>query len=168
MLPHRFAVFLRQNQIFSNQIHGARRFFSRRSAVPPPLVFCFDIVCVFKIWFLIIGWLKIFLQDGVLIRGPNVLPAAKRALAILEGDNPFGWCVSSNCQLFWPRPYSLLCPVKFHLYWYLWPRNIQRFDLSQMDIVDERRRCQRASSLPGANETSRVFCPSRFIPHSWY
>ncbi|KAJ7072513.1 HAD-like domain-containing protein [Mycena amicta] len=27
--------------------------------------------------------------DGVLIRGPNVLPAAKRALSILEGDNIF-------------------------------------------------------------------------------
>jgi hypothetical protein len=35
----------------------------------------------------------IFQQDGVLIRGPNVLPTAKRALSILEGDNPFGWCV---------------------------------------------------------------------------
>ncbi|PPQ93685.1 hypothetical protein CVT25_012744 [Psilocybe cyanescens] len=27
--------------------------------------------------------------DGVLLRGPDVLPAAKRALNILEGDNPF-------------------------------------------------------------------------------
>ncbi|KAF9047367.1 HAD-like domain-containing protein [Panaeolus papilionaceus] len=36
----------------------------------PPLAFVFDI-------------------DGVLIRGPNVLPAAKRALDILDGDNPF-------------------------------------------------------------------------------
>ncbi|KDQ62256.1 hypothetical protein JAAARDRAFT_30147 [Jaapia argillacea MUCL 33604] len=35
----------------------------------PPLVFAFDI-------------------DGVLIRGSRVLPAAKRALAMLEGDNP--------------------------------------------------------------------------------
>ncbi|KAF7301257.1 hypothetical protein MIND_00690500 [Mycena indigotica] len=31
----------------------------------------------------------VFDIDGVLIRGPSVLPAAKRALAILEGDNPF-------------------------------------------------------------------------------
>ncbi|KAJ7782825.1 hypothetical protein B0H16DRAFT_1658306 [Mycena metata] len=36
----------------------------------PPLAFAFDI-------------------DGVLIRGEDVLPAAKRALSILEGDNPF-------------------------------------------------------------------------------
>ncbi|RDB24812.1 putative CDP-alcohol phosphatidyltransferase class-I family protein C22A12.08c [Hypsizygus marmoreus] len=27
--------------------------------------------------------------DGVLLHGPKVLPAAKRALALLEGDNPF-------------------------------------------------------------------------------
>ncbi|XP_006460901.1 hypothetical protein AGABI2DRAFT_204203 [Agaricus bisporus var. bisporus H97] len=46
---------------------------------PPPLAFCFDI-------------------DGVLIRGPNVFPAAKRALSILEGANPFG------CKI----PYILL------------------------------------------------------------
>ncbi|KAF7321495.1 hypothetical protein MKEN_00670300 [Mycena kentingensis (nom. inval.)] len=31
----------------------------------------------------------VFDIDGVLIRGPHVLPAAKRALSILEGDNPF-------------------------------------------------------------------------------
>ncbi|KAH9485204.1 putative CDP-alcohol phosphatidyltransferase class-I family protein C22A12.08c [Psilocybe cubensis] len=37
---------------------------------PPPLAFAFDI-------------------DGVLLRGPDVLPAAKRALDILEGNNPF-------------------------------------------------------------------------------
>ncbi|KAJ7647569.1 HAD-like domain-containing protein [Roridomyces roridus] len=37
----------------------------------PPLAFVFDI-------------------DGVLIRGEDVLPSAKRALAILEGNNPFG------------------------------------------------------------------------------
>ncbi|KAF9528509.1 HAD-like domain-containing protein [Crepidotus variabilis] len=37
---------------------------------PPPLSFVFDI-------------------DGVLIRGPHVLPTAKRALKYLEGDNPF-------------------------------------------------------------------------------
>ncbi|EAU91552.2 hypothetical protein CC1G_02041 [Coprinopsis cinerea okayama7 len=36
----------------------------------PPLAFVFDI-------------------DGVLIRGPNVLPAAKKALNTLQGDNPF-------------------------------------------------------------------------------
>ncbi|KIL68872.1 hypothetical protein M378DRAFT_70980 [Amanita muscaria Koide BX008] len=36
----------------------------------PPLAFVFDI-------------------DGVLLRGENVLPAAKRALAILNGDNPY-------------------------------------------------------------------------------
>ncbi|CCM05686.1 uncharacterized protein FIBRA_07917 [Fibroporia radiculosa] len=35
----------------------------------PPLAFAFDI-------------------DGVLLRGPHVIPAARRALAILEGDNP--------------------------------------------------------------------------------
>ncbi|PFH52060.1 hypothetical protein AMATHDRAFT_2543 [Amanita thiersii Skay4041] len=32
----------------------------------------------------------VFDIDGVLLRGPDVLPAAKRALAILEGDNPYG------------------------------------------------------------------------------
>ncbi|KAJ6558501.1 HAD hydrolase [Mycena vulgaris] len=37
----------------------------------PPLAFVFDI-------------------DGVLIRGEDVLPSAKRALSILEGNNPFG------------------------------------------------------------------------------
>ncbi|KAJ7497059.1 HAD-like domain-containing protein [Mycena latifolia] len=37
----------------------------------PPLAFVFDI-------------------DGVLIRGEDVLPSAKRALALLEGNNPFG------------------------------------------------------------------------------
>lgn len=36
----------------------------------PPLAFVFDI-------------------DGVLVRGSDVLPAARRALALLEGDNPF-------------------------------------------------------------------------------
>lgn len=34
-----------------------------------------------------------FLKDGVLLRGAKVLPAAKRALAILEGENPLGMCV---------------------------------------------------------------------------
>ena len=28
-------------------------------------------------------------QDGVLLHGANVLPEAKRALSILEGENPF-------------------------------------------------------------------------------
>ncbi|KAI0314276.1 hypothetical protein OF83DRAFT_1174885 [Amylostereum chailletii] len=37
----------------------------------PPLAFAFDI-------------------DGVLLRGSKVLPQARRALASLEGDNPFG------------------------------------------------------------------------------
>jgi len=32
------------------------------------------------------------LKDGVLLRGPNVLPAAKRALNILEGNNPYRKC----------------------------------------------------------------------------
>ncbi|TEB37474.1 HAD-superfamily hydrolase [Coprinellus micaceus] len=41
---------------------------SKRKA--PPLAFVFDI-------------------DGVLIRGPHVLPEAKKALKMLEGDNPF-------------------------------------------------------------------------------
>jgi len=36
----------------------------------PPLAFVFDI-------------------DGVLVRGSGVLPAARRALALLEGGNPF-------------------------------------------------------------------------------
>jgi len=31
----------------------------------------------------------VFDIDGVLLRGPNVIPAARRALALLEGDNPF-------------------------------------------------------------------------------
>ncbi|KAF5385856.1 hypothetical protein D9615_002350 [Tricholomella constricta] len=38
---------------------------------PPPLAFVFDI-------------------DGVLLQGPNVLPAAKRTLSLLDGDNPLG------------------------------------------------------------------------------
>ena len=29
-------------------------------------------------------------KDGVLVRGAQVLPAAKRALAILDGHNPMG------------------------------------------------------------------------------
>ncbi|KAJ7690656.1 HAD-like domain-containing protein, partial [Mycena rosella] len=41
------------------------------SKPPPSLAFVFDI-------------------DGVLIRGEDVLPSAKRALSILEGNNPFG------------------------------------------------------------------------------
>lgn len=32
-------------------------------------------------------------QDGVLIRGDNALPAAKRALSILDGNNQFGMYV---------------------------------------------------------------------------
>jgi hypothetical protein len=32
-------------------------------------------------------------QDGVLLRGNQVIPEARRALAILEGDNPFGMYV---------------------------------------------------------------------------
>ncbi|KAF8909869.1 HAD-like domain-containing protein [Mucidula mucida] len=48
-----------------------RRFIQRSSWQSPPLAFVFDI-------------------DGVLIRGPNPLPAGRRALQILEGDNPLG------------------------------------------------------------------------------
>ncbi|KAJ7078847.1 HAD-like domain-containing protein [Mycena belliarum] len=44
---------------------------TRNHRTKPPLAFVFDI-------------------DGVLIRGEDVLPAAKRALSILEGNNPFG------------------------------------------------------------------------------
>ncbi|KAI0733118.1 HAD-like domain-containing protein [Fomitopsis betulina] len=44
---------------------------SPRKEVVPPLAFAFDI-------------------DGVLVRGSEAIPAAKRALAILEGDNPTG------------------------------------------------------------------------------
>ncbi|KAF4620277.1 hypothetical protein D9613_000334 [Agrocybe pediades] len=46
------------------------RYSSSKTSQPPPLAFAFDI-------------------DGVLLRGPDVLPAAKRALNILEGNNPF-------------------------------------------------------------------------------
>lgn len=38
----------------------------------------------------------IFIQDGVLIRGPNALPAAKRALTLLDGHNRFGVYVFLN------------------------------------------------------------------------
>lgn len=34
-----------------------------------------------------------YLQDGVLVRGKHALPAAKRALAILDGNNEFGMYV---------------------------------------------------------------------------
>ncbi|TFK44483.1 HAD-like domain-containing protein [Crucibulum laeve] len=52
--------------------HGSKRqIHSTAKLSKPPLAFVFDI-------------------DGVLIRGPSVLPAAKRALAMLEGENPFG------------------------------------------------------------------------------
>ncbi|KAF8629173.1 hypothetical protein AX17_005758 [Amanita inopinata Kibby_2008] len=43
---------------------------SNHTRHPPPLAFVFDI-------------------DGVLLRGPSVLPAAKRALAMLHGENPY-------------------------------------------------------------------------------
>ncbi|KAF5351899.1 hypothetical protein D9756_007478 [Leucocoprinus leucothites] len=78
MLTHTLSALLRRNFSLSCQkcgaIHSTRFFSSSNPVAPPPLAFCFDI-------------------DGVLIRGPNALPAAKRALSILEGDNPFGWCV---------------------------------------------------------------------------
>ncbi|KZV71152.1 HAD-superfamily hydrolase [Peniophora sp. CONT] len=48
--------------------HSGVRFISKH--VHPPLAFAFDI-------------------DGVLIRGSSVIPEAKRAFAILEGDNEF-------------------------------------------------------------------------------
>ncbi|KAF8638028.1 hypothetical protein AX16_010660 [Volvariella volvacea WC 439] len=47
-----------------------RSYSTSQPTAQPPLAFVLDI-------------------DGVLIRGPNVLHAAKRALAILEGSNPF-------------------------------------------------------------------------------
>ncbi|KAH9979083.1 hypothetical protein BGW80DRAFT_714935 [Lactifluus volemus] len=40
--------------------------------------------------------------DGVLLHGMRVLPEAKRALSILEGNNPF------NRKI----PYILVCPVR--------------------------------------------------------
>ncbi|KAI5834030.1 HAD-superfamily hydrolase [Schizophyllum commune Tattone D] len=45
------------------------RYISKAS--PPPLAFVFDI-------------------DGVFVHGPNVIPAASKAVAMLEGNNPFG------------------------------------------------------------------------------
>ncbi|EPT04967.1 HAD hydrolase [Fomitopsis schrenkii] len=48
-----------------------RWYHSLRKEAVPPLAFAFDI-------------------DGVLVRGSEAIPAAKRALAILEGDNPTG------------------------------------------------------------------------------
>ncbi|KZT72148.1 HAD-superfamily hydrolase [Daedalea quercina L-15889] len=54
--------------------HYARRYYQSNppsKAVVPPLAFAFDI-------------------DGVLLRGSQAIPAAKRALAILEGANPTG------------------------------------------------------------------------------
>ncbi|KAJ3568445.1 hypothetical protein NP233_g5708 [Leucocoprinus birnbaumii] len=82
MSAHTLSAVLRRNLSFTYQRYGtgrSARLFSSQSPLAPPLAFCFDI-------------------DGVLIRGPNVLPAAKRALSILEGDNPFG------CKI----PYILL------------------------------------------------------------
>lgn len=40
--------------------------------------------------------------DGVLVRGPQALPAAKRALKIVRGDNPF------NCEI----PHILVRPSR--------------------------------------------------------
>jgi hypothetical protein len=37
-------------------------------------------------------------QDGVLLHGANVLPEAKRALSILEGDNPLNRYFYSKYQ----------------------------------------------------------------------
>jgi len=43
-------------------------------------------------------------QDGVLVRGDNALPAAKRALSILDGNNQFGVYVLFSAPLFFARP----------------------------------------------------------------
>lgn len=43
-------------------------------------------------------------QDGVLVRGDNALPAAKRALSILDGNNQFGMYVFFSTPLFFSRP----------------------------------------------------------------
>jgi hypothetical protein len=47
----------------------------------------------------------VILQDGVLLRGSDVIPAARRALALLEGNNPFRKYV----------PTSLLVVVPVHI-----------------------------------------------------
>ncbi|KAH9910626.1 Haloacid dehalogenase-like hydrolase-domain-containing protein [Amylocystis lapponica] len=49
----------------------------RGATAPPSFAFAFDI-------------------DGVLIRGPQPLPAAKRALAMLDGANPWGMCLTNG------------------------------------------------------------------------
>lgn len=43
-------------------------------------------------------------QDGVLVRGDNALPAAKRALSILDGNNQFGMYVFFSTPPFIARP----------------------------------------------------------------
>lgn len=52
----------------------------------PPLAFAFDIVrsCLTLLQLLCTADHS---QDGVLVHGPSVLPEAKRALAILNGEN---------------------------------------------------------------------------------
>ncbi|KAF9453937.1 HAD-superfamily hydrolase [Macrolepiota fuliginosa MF-IS2] len=83
MLVRPLSAALRRNIYWGCQryagFHSTPSYLPTATPPPPPLAFCFDI-------------------DGVLIRGPHVLPAAKRALSILEGDNPF------KCKI----PYILL------------------------------------------------------------
>ncbi|OBZ66089.1 putative CDP-alcohol phosphatidyltransferase class-I family protein C22A12.08c [Grifola frondosa] len=66
------------------------------SSPPPkssPLAFTLDIVCCHDLTHSITTLTLVasaLSQDGVLLRGPEVLPATRRALAILEGANPMG------------------------------------------------------------------------------
>ena len=54
-------------------------------------IICFR-YCMFVAWNLSVQRPIFALKDGVLLRGPDVLPAAKRALNILEGNNPYRKC----------------------------------------------------------------------------
>ena len=60
-----------------------------RNIKKSPIAFAFDIVRVFRAYeFFNIE--NVLSQDGVLLRGDEVLPEARRALKVLEGANPFG------------------------------------------------------------------------------
>lgn len=67
-------------------IHVARTS-SSLSYAAPRFAFVFDIVCAND--FYASHNTKEIIQDGVLIQGPNILPAAQRALNILDGQNAF-------------------------------------------------------------------------------
>ncbi|KAF8160899.1 HAD-like domain-containing protein [Crassisporium funariophilum] len=81
--PSRFAAAARLTG-FSTRFSETRRSNATTSGRSPPLAFVFDI-------------------DGVLLRGPNVLPEARRALNILDGNNAFRKKI----------PYILILPSQY-------------------------------------------------------